>query len=100
MRGKGMAMIVGRALQTGESGEMSEMVDKIVAGIGENFRTFGGDRAPGNNPIAHATQGKPLMFAMGVDVGEVVKFVIAEANKAFSKRPQDGASRAARRRSR
>ena len=54
-----------------------EDVEHIVAGIGDKFRTFGGDKDPGNNPIAHAMMGRPLSFAANVDVAEVVRFVIA-----------------------
>lgn len=55
---------------------MSEMVSQIVTGIGERFRTFGGDRDFGNNPIAYVLRGKPLQFAAAVDVEEVVRFII------------------------
>lgn len=56
-----------------------DTVAKIVVAIGERFRTFGGDRDPGNNPVAHAHKGKPLAFAAMVDVEEVVRFVLDSA---------------------
>ncbi len=47
----------------------------IVKKIEKNFRTFGGDSATMNNPIAIALKGKPLQFAGGVDVKSVVLFI-------------------------
>lgn len=49
---------------------------ELVIAIGANFRTFGGSRPHGGNPIAAAMEGKPLEFAAGVSVDQVVDFVI------------------------
>ena len=57
---------------------MSKNTDYIVTAIGEHFRTFGGgeDVSNTNNPVSMAMADKPLMFAAGVDVKEVVVFVL------------------------
>ena len=55
---------------------MSELHDFITEEIGKKFRTFGGGVGSKYNPIADALKGKPLQFAAGVDVREVVDFVI------------------------
>lgn len=51
--------------------------DEIVAAVGQNFRTFGGGRDSSTNPLAHALKDQPLQFAAGVDVRDVVQFVLA-----------------------
>lgn len=63
-----------------------EQLAALVAAVAKRFRTFGGDRDPGNNPIAHAEKGKPPTFAAGVDVAaagvdvaDVVAFVLEQA---------------------
>ena len=52
--------------------------DRIVKAIRGQFRTFGGDEdvKSSNNPISIAMADEPLMFAAGVDVKDVVLFVI------------------------
>lgn len=49
--------------------------DRIIALIGQHFRTFGGGRDGYDNPCAAAMKDKPLMFAAGVSVKDVVRFV-------------------------
>lgn len=56
--------------------ERPEIVDAIV----KNFRCFGGGRVSDSNPVAHWTKDAPPMFAMGVDVADVVRFVIDRLN--------------------
>jgi hypothetical protein len=36
-----------------------ETEEDIVAIVAHEFRSFGGARDPGNNPIAHALKGQP-----------------------------------------
>ena len=57
-----------------------EQVKTLVQKIGQNFSTFGGGKRPsGFNPIEAWTKNKPLMFAMGVDVEHVVRYVLVMA---------------------
>lgn len=55
-------------------------VDKIAEAIADRFQTFGGGRsgtrAYGFNPVAEALKDKPLMFSAGVDVRDVINFVL------------------------
>lgn len=58
-------------------------IDRITELVSQNFRVFGGSRderqSPAPNPIALAMMGKPPQFAAGVDVREVVAFVLRES---------------------
>lgn len=49
---------------------------EITRRVGETFPTFGGGKGSDWNPIAAALKDKPLQFAAGVDVEEVVKFIV------------------------
>lgn len=50
-----------------------ELVEKIA----QKFRCFGGGKKSSwENPISKALENKPPQFAMGVDVREVVDFVL------------------------
>ena len=60
-------------------------VDDIVNEISRKFRTFGGGRGDRSNPIAEALKFTPLAFAAGVDVREVVKFVLFKQRAALAK---------------
>lgn len=53
-------------------------VQRVVTRIGARFRTFGGGRGDDFNPLAEMLKNKPLTFAAGVDVAEVVRFVMEE----------------------
>jgi hypothetical protein len=55
-------------------------IAKVVKAVGVHFRTFGGGQDAGwdMNPIAMALKDKPLVFAAGVDVRQVVEFIAAE----------------------
>ena len=55
-------------------------VAKITELVGHSFRSFGGGKGSNNNPIAEALKDKPFQFAAGVDIREVVKFVIKKYN--------------------
>lgn len=59
---------------------LDERIDAITELVSQNFRCFGGKRDAKNepcpNPIAIAMQGKPPTFAAGVDVEQVVAFVL------------------------
>lgn len=56
-------------------------VDEIVASVAQNFRCFGrGLARVTGNPIAEWTQNEPPQFALGVDVGDVVRFVLVRAD--------------------
>ena len=64
-----------------------ETVDDIVWLVRHKFPSFGGgvcNRAS-NNPIEHGLQDQPAMFALGVDIKDVVKFVLKLAEQMASK---------------
>jgi hypothetical protein len=50
---------------------------EIVTAVTENFRCFGGGRASGSefNPLVSALSDGPPVFAAGVSVDDVVRFV-------------------------
>ncbi len=52
-------------------------VDKITQIIGEKFRSVGGGQKSNWNPVVNALADKPLQFAAGVDIKEVVEAVLA-----------------------
>lgn len=52
---------------------MKRKIDQITKLVGQNFMSFGGGK--GGNPLAEALKDGPLVFAAGVPVAEVVKFV-------------------------
>jgi len=54
-------------------------VKKIVEAVTDAFNTFGGGRVDHNNPISIATKDRPAIFAAGVDVECVVRFVLKAA---------------------
>lgn len=57
-------------------------VDAITASIAKKFRTFGGGTTSSwGNPIAMALADKSAQFAAGVDVKEVVEFVLSQVSK-------------------
>ncbi len=57
------------------------MVSLIVKKIASKFRTYGGPVAGSVHPIDRALDNKPVIFAAGVDVAEVVKMVLKERNE-------------------
>lgn len=54
-------------------------VDNLVEVLRRRFPSFGGgdDRRAAFNPIAMALKDKPAMFAAGVDIRDVVNFVLS-----------------------
>lgn len=59
-------------------------VDEIVAEIGTRFRTFGGKTEKPksvSNPLDAWMATSPLTFALGVDVRQVVEFVLSKAKR-------------------
>ena len=50
---------------------------EIVQAIQRRFATFGGEQKPNDgNPLTHWLTDKPAQFALGVDVAQVVRFVL------------------------
>lgn len=59
-------------------------VTEITAMCCATFRSFGGGAIKAsslNNPIALAMANSPAQFAAGVDISEVVRFVLAQSAK-------------------
>lgn len=64
------------------AGSQTADVDAITSSIVEKFRTFGGGASSSwGNPIAMALADKSAQFAAGVDVKEVVEFVLSQVSK-------------------
>ena len=59
----------------------SEELEEHVSKVGNNFRSFGGGKGSDWNPVAAALKDNPLQFAAGVDVSDVVDFVLKEIGK-------------------
>ena len=55
--------------------------DVIVEKIVDRFSCFGGGRSVMGNPIADALRDKPPVFAAGVSVKDVVRFVLRQGRK-------------------
>lgn len=55
-----------------------ENTDDLIALVAANFRSFGGGKLTRDNPLSHALQDGPPVFAAGVDVREVVEFVLKQ----------------------
>lgn len=75
---------------------MDKLTKVIVQLIGEEFRTFGGGRATPGNIVAAAIKDKPLCFAMGVDVADIVTFVrkVLDMEKSMQTKELGGAAAA------
>ncbi len=58
----------------------TKKLDEIVSSVGSKFRTFGGNKFNPDNPVSRALAERPLQFAAGVDVKEVVEFIAKELN--------------------
>lgn len=60
-----------------------EHIDLLVAKVCQSFKTFGQGSPERNpllrSPISEALADEPPSFAMGVDVREVVQFILAES---------------------
>lgn len=56
-----------------------ELITYLTIRVGKQFRSFGGGRGGnGMNPLAEALKDSPLQFAAGVDVKEVIEFIMKE----------------------
>jgi hypothetical protein len=54
-------------------------IKQLVALTSKAFNTFGRGSTSEFNPLTHYLADKPPMFAMGVDVEQVVRFVLRAA---------------------
>jgi len=54
--------------------------DDLIQLVTANFRSFGGGQGSSNNPIAIALQDSAPQFAAGVDIEDVVNFILDSAN--------------------
>jgi hypothetical protein len=61
-------------------------IDQIVRVIAQNFRCFGGGQFTEGNPLSVALQNNPPQFAAGVDVRDVVLFVLKQDRDIGKKR--------------
>lgn len=66
---------------------VNEIVKKIVDG--DKFPTHGGESGAPATPLAAVLSGRPAKFAAGVDVAEVVKAVLEEAEAMPTKKRLD-----------
>lgn len=55
-------------------------LQKIVRLTAKRFPSFGGGKISAGNPISHALKNAPPTFAAGVDIEQVVSFVLAKRN--------------------
>ena len=59
-----------------------EKLEDIIKSLQNRFPTFGGSKRDNDfNPLSIALENKPAMFAMGVDIKDVVKFILGELPK-------------------
>lgn len=56
-------------------------IDSLVALTNKKFRSFGGGYYTPGNPLSAALRDERPQFAAGVDIEEVVRFVIQEERK-------------------
>lgn len=56
-----------------------QKVIDITQKVAGKFRTFGGGNATPGNPIAEVLKSRSPMFAAGVDIEEVVRFILSES---------------------
>lgn len=54
-------------------------IDEITKEVAKSFSCFGKGSNPQSNPLSVALERKPPTFALGVDVREVVLFVLERA---------------------
>lgn len=55
---------------------------EIVQKVAQRFQTMGGGaQVVDGNPLAITFQNKPPIFALGVDVEQVVRFVVSEVQR-------------------
>lgn len=61
--------------------DKQQKIAAIVDRVKVAFRCFGDGRGHGGNPIAAALADMPPQFAAGVDVADVVRFVLEQNEK-------------------
>lgn len=54
-------------------------VQRVVRAVARKFPSFGGGRYSNTNIITRALKDKPPMFAAGVDIEAVVRFVLSRS---------------------
>ncbi len=59
----------------------SAQTNCLVKLVGEKFRSFGGGQTSNYNPLVNALSDRPLCFAAGVDIKEVVEFITEYLDK-------------------
>ena len=57
-----------------------KQLSDLVKRTGQYFPTFGGGQLSNYNPIVNALSDKPYQFAAGVDIENVVSFILSELN--------------------
>ncbi len=57
------------------------MIQSIVKKIASKFKTYGGVTGDSIHPLDEALAGQAPVFALGVDVAEVVKMVLKERDE-------------------
>jgi hypothetical protein len=65
------------------------LIEKITELAAQRFRSFGGGKAAFGNPVAHALASEEVMFAAGVDIQDVVRFVLNAQSKLTNKDDRD-----------
>ena len=55
-----------------------DLAKEITTKVAQSFRCFGGGRGSSWNPITEVLKDQPPQFVAGVDVEEVVRFVLHE----------------------
>jgi len=60
-------------------------IARITSVVAKNFRSFGGGKVDSSNPISVAFKNRPPAFASGVNIEEVVRFVVSEIEKSKKK---------------
>lgn len=55
---------------------MGELLDRITTEAANNFRSFGAGSIAAGNQISRAMKDRSPIFAAGVDIREVVEFVV------------------------
>lgn len=69
-------------------------IDQITTAIARRFRCFGSGQASIGNPLSAALADGPPMFALGVDVAQVVRAVVEEMREPTLNMVRAGARKA------
>lgn len=54
-------------------------INKLTEITGQRFRSFGGGQGSNWNPVVNALKDNPLQFAAGVDIKDVIVFVLEQS---------------------